>query len=76
MNSSKNAPWSAAVLGVLLVIGGSVAPTSAAEDPGVPSRAPSASHANCLLLRVGDQYVRCDNLTGAGVPAPRWIPEQ
>jgi hypothetical protein len=30
---------------------------------------------NCPLRRLGDQLVRCDNLTGAGVAAPSWIPE-
>jgi hypothetical protein len=30
---------------------------------------------NCPLERVGTQFVRCDNLTGAGVPAPSWVPE-
>jgi hypothetical protein len=29
---------------------------------------------NCPLRRVGDHLVRCDNLTGAGVPAPIWVP--
>lgn len=30
----------------------------------------------CLLERVGTQFVRCDDLTGAGVPAPSHIPAQ
>jgi hypothetical protein len=30
----------------------------------------------CPLERIGSQLVRCDNLTGAGVPAPYWVPEQ
>ncbi|TPV49412.1 hypothetical protein FJ661_15840 [Pseudarthrobacter phenanthrenivorans] len=34
------------------------------------------SYADCPLERIGDQFVRCDNLTGAGVKAPFWIPEQ
>jgi len=29
----------------------------------------------CPLRRLGDQLVVCDNLTGAGVVAPRWVPE-
>lgn len=29
----------------------------------------------CPLERIGTQLVRCDNLTGAGVKAPSWIPE-
>lgn len=31
---------------------------------------------DCLLTRIETQLVRCDNLTGAGVSAPFWIPEQ
>lgn len=30
---------------------------------------------NCPLRRLDRQLVRCDNLTGAGVPAPLFIPE-
>lgn len=30
----------------------------------------------CPLERIADQFVRCDNLTGAGVPAPSFVPEQ
>jgi hypothetical protein len=29
----------------------------------------------CFLTRIGTQFVRCDNLTGAGAPAPAWVPE-
>jgi hypothetical protein len=29
---------------------------------------------NCPLRRIGDQLVRCDNLTGAGIPAPSACP--
>jgi hypothetical protein len=32
--------------------------------------------ANCPLTRVGTQYAHCDDLTGMGVSAPGWIPEQ
>jgi hypothetical protein len=28
----------------------------------------------CRLQRIGTQLVKCDNLTGAGVNAPAWIP--
>jgi len=27
-------------------------------------------------MRIGDQFVRGDNLTGAGGKAPSWIPEK
>jgi hypothetical protein len=30
---------------------------------------------SCPLRRIDRQFVRCDNLTGAGVPAPFFIPE-
>jgi len=77
MYHSKHSLWTAPVLGAILIVGGSVAPASAAQDPGVPSQPhASASNLNCLLTRIGDQYLRCDNFTGAGVPAPAWIPEQ
>ncbi|WP_344249779.1 hypothetical protein [Isoptericola hypogeus] len=32
--------------------------------------------ASCPLERVGKHFVRCDNLTGDGQPAPHWIPVQ
>lgn len=49
--------------------------------PGAPATADvperdTTSHINCLLERIGTQLVRCDDLTGAGVDAPYWIPEQ
>jgi hypothetical protein len=34
------------------------------------------STTGCPLERIADQFVRCDNLTGAGVPAPSYVPEQ
>lgn len=77
MHYSKQAHWTAIVLGAVLIVGGSAAPVTAAQDPGTPSRSgPSISTRSCLLMRVGDQYVRCDNLTGGGVRAASWIPEQ
>jgi hypothetical protein len=32
-------------------------------------------YSNCPLRRLDRQLVRCDNLTGAGVSAPLFIPE-
>jgi quercetin dioxygenase-like cupin family protein len=40
------------------------------------ARAYPSSPGRCPLERIGDQLVRCDNLTGAGAVAPRWVPEQ
>ncbi|TQJ33570.1 hypothetical protein [Arthrobacter sp. SLBN-122] len=34
------------------------------------------TYVDCPLERIGTQLVRCDNLTGTGVDAPYWIPEQ
>ncbi|MHC6591289.1 hypothetical protein [Arthrobacter sp. C152] len=46
-----------------------------AESSDVTSDAPT-TYVDCPLERIGTQLVRCDNLTGAGVSAPFWIPEQ
>lgn len=45
------------------------ATASASQDAG-PRVAVAQPSAGCPLARVGTQYVRCDNLTGNGVPAP------
>ena len=50
------------------------APASAIQDRGEKVQAAAVTSQNCRLERVGLQYVRCDNLTGAGVAAPRWVP--
>ena len=48
-------------------------PVAAASPPDPP---PDTAFADsCPLQRIGTQLVRCDNLTGAGVRAPSWIPE-
>jgi hypothetical protein len=63
------APIAAAT--VLISLGAT--PSSARSDLG--TRLPTTDHAGaCQLLRVGTQFVRCDNLTGNGVAAPAWIP--
>lgn len=67
----------ATIFAITLVAASQAAPAAARPDPG-PKRTPTQSvhhSAFCPLERVGDQFVRCDNLTGAGVPAPEWIPE-
>lgn len=43
---------------------------------GSVGEAPGPSFVPCALERIGTQLVRCDNLTGTGVEAPFWIPEQ
>jgi hypothetical protein len=51
------------------------APAAARQDPGPP--AVTAGHdGGCSLRRVGTQFVRCDDNTGNGVPAPGWIAER
>ncbi|HMM95429.1 hypothetical protein [Phycicoccus sp.] len=62
-----------AVLGAgLLAAGTLVGPAEARQDAGPPV----GDGGGCLLERVGDQFVRCDLLTGNGVPAPAFIPER
>ena len=59
-----------------LMVALSQMPTSAAQDPGEGVIATAVTSQNCRLERVELQYVRCDNLAGAGVTAPRWMPER
>jgi hypothetical protein len=66
---------SAAAAAATIIAGLAVAPATARPDPGEPIPNRFSSDDNCLLSRVGTQYVKCDNLTGAGVPAPAWVPE-
>lgn len=61
----------AALLAVL-----AATPASAGPDPAPTPAGVQQTDARCLLERVGTQFVRCDDLTGAGVPAPSFIPEQ
>jgi hypothetical protein len=63
----------AVVAGVLLLLTGWLPVASASPLPD-PSQAIAFGN-DCPLRRIGTQYVRCDNLTGAGVRAPSWIPE-
>lgn len=52
------------------------APTATARPDDEALRGRHAiSSAGCPLERIADQLVRCDNLTGAGVPAPSFVPE-
>ena len=64
---------------ILTLAAGSL-PSRAARplDPNpVPHRSIAFpdSPLNCPLRRIDRQLVRCDNLTGAGVAAPLFIPE-
>ncbi len=56
-------------------LGTGLGPAAARQDAG--TTAAHVGHANeCLLERVGTQYVRCDDNTGNGVPAPTWVSER
>jgi hypothetical protein len=61
----------ATMFGLLLTGSGAAL---AVPDPGPPR--PSGHSSQCPLERVDSQLVRCDALTGAGVPAPVWVPER
>jgi hypothetical protein len=59
-----------------VTLGTGAGPAAARQDAG-PTVTRVVGHAGgCLLTRVGTQYVRCDNNTGNGVPAPAWVPER
>ena len=80
MNATHIRRWEAAILAALLLSGLNAGAASARlHDPDLTAQAISA-HAStnraCWLARVGTQFVRCDNLTGNAVRAPRWVPEQ
>jgi hypothetical protein len=68
------------VIAVVVASTGLVAIGTAGTASARPEPAPPAAVVSdpglCPLTRVGDQFTRCDDLTGAGVPAPAWIPEQ
>ncbi|CAN7460492.1 hypothetical protein [Knoellia sp. LjRoot47] len=78
MNTSSNLtrriPAVAAT--TLLLLGATTLSASARPDPGEAFVATvEDSSDRCPLERVGTQFVRCDDLTGNGVPAPAWVPE-
>jgi hypothetical protein len=65
---------------ILTMLAGSTAVPAAARpfdsDPGPTHRIAFAdSSPRCPLRRIDHQLVRCDNLTGAGVRAPSFIPQ-
>lgn len=65
-------------LAAILISSAAAVPAVARQDPGGPPTSPSTvvqNPWNCPLTRIGTQFVRCDYLTGAGVPAPPWVPE-
>ena len=65
---------SAAAAAATIIAGLAAIPATARPDPGEISDRISPPE-SCLLTRIGTQLVRCDYLTGGGVPAPVWVPE-
>ena len=52
------------------------AATAAARQDVGQRVATTTDPSSCSPTRVGAQYVRCDDLTGNGVPAPGWVPQR
>jgi len=69
-NASSSPQFLAAVFPALFLSAIPAAATSDSDDEVLNT------YVDCPLERIGSQLVRCDNLTGAGVDAPYWIPEQ
>ncbi len=73
---------SALACAAVMALVGTASLAQARPDDGGGVRATPAARAypssprRCPLERVGNQLVRCDNLTGAGAVAPSWVPEQ
>lgn len=63
----------AAAVAAILLAGLAATPAPARPDPGDPIRF-SSYDLKCPLSRIDAQFVRCDNLTGAGVAAPGSVP--
>ncbi len=77
MYASHPAPrWAGLAAAALLLAFAVPAPAVAIQDPGTSGGlVPVLTGQLCPLTRIGTQFIRCDALTGAGVPAPSWVPE-
>jgi hypothetical protein len=64
----------AAAASILLLTAASPVASARPDDGGTDVRTVTGP-VQCELMRIGTQLIRCDNLTGAGAPAPLWIPE-
>jgi len=74
-NNRVLARWIVALAGGALV-SLTVVPTAAGrQDDAHLLRQNAHSVVGCPLERIADQFVRCDNLTGGGVPASSYVPE-
>ena len=61
----------------LTLVALSAVPSSASQDSGRVAGSHAWAHVGpCHLERIGTQFVRCDDLTGNGVPAPAHIRAQ
>ena len=65
----------AAAAAATIIAGLSAIPATARPESGEPIRDRFSSSDSCELSRIGTQLVRCDELTGGGIPAPVWVPE-
>jgi len=75
-NATLRALATAAALAALTLTSASVSATAKPDGPGVPVEVRFDPYqTNCPLRRIERQFVRCDNLTGAGVAAPLWVPQ-
>jgi hypothetical protein len=76
MTHSLASRTAAAALLSLVLVSTGVSTASARPDPiDVRPADTEGSVMSCALQRIDTQLVRCDNLTGAGVSAPLFIPE-
>jgi hypothetical protein len=74
------------LLALAIAVGGAASVAGAFPDPGEPGAPPPGATSLSIsthshgdprlepLERLGTQFVRGDDLTGAGVPAPPWVP--
>lgn len=74
MSTTRRTITTTIALASLIVLGAGSLPATARQDAGpvIVHTIPDDGH--CPLTRVGTQFVKCDDLTGNGVPAPGWIP--
>lgn len=75
MNASPRIRSTAVITAAVLLASFCAAPPAAARPEPQPTPL-SIGWAACPLERIGTQYVRCDDLTGLGAPAPKWVPQQ
>jgi hypothetical protein len=74
--TSSTARWVSTAAVSLCLLAATTVPAAARPTIGETTSVSGASSpgSQCDLERIGTQMVRCDNLTGAGVAAPWWLP--